>query len=174
MIRFDPNPNLVMTKRLLAPLLVFALLLPLAACGGDGDQGFGDGDPADAPTLPPRGMAWVIFDADTVLAEVAATPEAREQGLMFRTEVADGTGMIFVFDDMAPRQFWMRNTFVPLDIAFMDTDHRIVDIQQMEPETDELTESAAPAMFALEVRAGWFEEMGIQEGDRARLVFGRR
>ena len=119
-------------------------------------------------------MAWVIFDADTVLAEVAATPEAREQGLMFRTEVADGTGMIFVFDDMAPRQFWMRNTFVPLDIAFMDTDHRIVDIQQMEPETDELTVSAAPAMFALEVRAGWFEEMGIQEGDRARLVFGRR
>lgn len=163
-----------MIKRPITPLLLLALLLPLAACGGDRDAGFADTATGDAPSLPPRGMAWVIFDTDTVLAEVAATPEAREQGLMFRTEVPDGTGMIFVFEDMAPRSFWMRNTFVPLDIAFMDMDHRIVDIQQMEPETDELTESAAPAMFALEVRAGWFEEMGIAEGDRARLVFGRR
>ncbi|TVR65336.1 MAG: DUF192 domain-containing protein [Gemmatimonadales bacterium] len=156
----------------LVPLLL--LLVPLFACQGDGDPGFGDPEAGEAPTLPPRGMAWVIFDGDTVLAEVAATPEAREQGLMFRTEIPDGTGMIFVFDEMGPRQFWMRNTFVALDIAFLDTDHRIVDIQQMEPETDELTESAAPAMFALEVRAGWFEEMGIGEGDRARIVFGRR
>lgn len=156
----------------LVPLLF--LLVPLFACQGDGDPGFEDREMGEAPSLPPRGMAWVIFDGDTVLAEVAATPEAREQGLMFRTELPDGTGMIFVFDEMAPRQFWMRNTFIPLDIAFLDTNHRIVDIQQMEPETDELTESAVPAMFALEVREGWFEEMGISEGDRAQIVFGRR
>ncbi len=166
-------PHLARRIPALATLLLVALL---PAC--QGDDGFGEGPEAgtlqETGNLPPRGSAWVILDGDTVTAEVADTPQLRERGLMFRTEVPDGTGMLFVFEDQAPRSFWMRNTYVPLDIAFLDSAMRIVDIQQMEPETDELTESAAPAMFALEVRQGWFEEQGIEPGTQARIVFGRR
>ena len=67
---------------------------------------------------PPAGHAWVIFGADTVLAEVAASADEREQGLMYRDDVPDGTGMLFVFPDVSVRSFWMANTYVPLDIAF--------------------------------------------------------
>jgi uncharacterized protein len=148
----------------------------LAACGGaDGTAGEPQvASSQDTTNLPPRGSAWVIFDTDTVVAEVADTPALRERGLMFRTEVLDGTGMLFVFEDSQIRSFWMRNTYVPLDIAFMDPAMRIVDIRQMEPESEVLTESAAPAMFALEVRQGWFEQQGIETGAQARIVFGRR
>lgn len=155
------------------PCVLALLLLGVAACQGN-DLDTLPAEEIDVGEMPPRGHAWVVFDGDTVTAEVAATPEERERGLMFRDEVPDGQGMLFVFDDMQTRSFWMQNTFVPLDIAFLDEAQRVVDIQQMEPETEELTESAAPAMFALEVRQGWFEEQGIATGDQARIVFGRR
>lgn len=124
--------------------------------------------------LPPSGNAWVIFDGDTVVAEVADTPEARERGLMFREELPEGEGMLFVFEDTDIRSFWMRDTYVPLDIAFLDSALRIVDIQPMEPETEEFTESSEPAMFALEVPRGWFDEQGIDVGTEAEVVLGRR
>lgn len=127
--------------------------------------------PADEPR-PPADMAWVIFEGDTVRAEVAATPQARERGLQFREHLPAGSGMLFVFENVEPRAFWMEDTFIPLDIAYMDQNLRIVDIQQMEPESDELYESAAPAMFALEVPQGWFQEHGIEVGDEPEVVFG--
>lgn len=130
----------------------------------------GTSSPASAPA---RGMAWVIFDADTVHAEIAYTEQERAQGLMFREELAEGSGMIFVFDDVDARAFWMKDTYVPLDIAYMDESRRIVDIQQMTPETTDTYPSAAPAMFALEVPQGWFEARGIEVGDMATIIFGR-
>jgi uncharacterized membrane protein (UPF0127 family) len=114
----------------------------------------------------------VIFGADTVVAEVASTPEERERGLMNRDEVPDGTGMLFVFREAAPRSFWMKDTYVPLDIAYLDADYRIVKIHQMEPLDTNTYDSGAPAMFALEVRQGWLAEHGIEEGDVAKVVFG--
>jgi len=71
--------------------------------------------------------------ADTVLAEVARTSEERAEGLMYREEVAEGTGMLFVFPDSQVRSFWMANTYVALDIGYMDPAFRIVDIVAMEP-----------------------------------------
>lgn len=127
--------------------------------------------PRRAP-MPLPGHAWVIFGADTVVAEVAATPEERAEGLMYRDEVPDGTGMLFVFEDSQPRAFWMANTYVPLDVAYMDPSYRIVDIIAMEPLVTDSYPSDAAAMFALEVRQGWFEEQGIGVGDRAQIVFG--
>lgn len=127
---------------------------------------------AVAQPRPAPGHAWVIFGADTVLAEVARTPDQRAQGLMYRQEVPDGTGMLFVFDENDLRSFWMQNTYVPLDIAFLDPALTVVDIQQMAPLTTDSHESAAPAMFALEVRQGWFAEQGIAVGARAQVVFG--
>lgn len=122
--------------------------------------------------FPPAGYAWVIFSADTVLAEVASTPDERAEGLMYRDEVPDGTGMLFVFQDNQPRAFWMANTYVALDIAYMDPSYRIVDIIAMEPLVTDSYPSDAPAMFALEVRQGWFEEQGIGVGAQAQIVFG--
>lgn len=131
--------------------------------------------PSESPSLgalPPAGYAWVVFGADTVVAEVAATADERAQGLMYRDDVPDGTGMLFVFQDSQPRSFWMANTYVPLDIAYMDPSYRIVDIIAMEPLVTDSYPSDAPAMFALEVRQGWFEEQGIGVGAQAQIVFG--
>jgi uncharacterized membrane protein (UPF0127 family) len=117
-------------------------------------------------------MAWVIFGADTVMAEVARTPAERSDGLMYREELADGTGMLFVFDRSEIQSFWMSNTYVALDIAYMDASFNIVDIQQMEPLTTTPHESSGPAMFALEVPQGWFEAHDVRVGATARVVFG--
>jgi uncharacterized membrane protein (UPF0127 family) len=129
---------------------------------------------ADPPStaLPAAGHAWVIFGADTVLAEVAATADERAEGLMYREEVPDGTGMLFVFPDSQIRSFWMANTYVALDIAYMDPSFRVVDIVAMEPLDTESVPSAAPAMYGLEVRQGWFAAQGIGVGAQAEIVFG--
>jgi uncharacterized membrane protein (UPF0127 family) len=126
----------------------------------------------DQERLPPPGEAWVIFGTDTVQAELARSYEEREKGLMFRESLAKGRGMLFVFPDAQTRSFWMKDTFLPLDIAYLDAELRIVDIQAMEPESLESHPSALPAMFALEVPLGWFSEVGIAVGDGARVVFG--
>ena len=153
-------------------------LLPWACgpSGGDAREGAGGvfvADRAAAPMhRPPAGYAWVIFGADTVVAEVAATAEERSEGLMYRDEVPDGTGMLFVFQDSAVRSFWMANTYVALDIAYLDPSFRVVDIMGMEPLVTESYVSRAPAMYGLEVRQGWFAEQGIEVGDQAEIVFG--
>lgn len=170
---------------------VFGLLglsVALAGCStADAVPGAADGEGAIAASppsasgeteglgaYPPAGYAWVIFGADTVLAEVAATAEERQEGLMYRDEVPDGTGMLFVFQDNQPRAFWMANTYVPLDIAYMNPSYQIVDIIAMEPLVTESYPSNAPSMFALEVRQGWFAEHGIGVGATADIVFGVR
>ncbi len=121
---------------------------------------------------PAPGRAWVIFGSDTVDAEVASVPAQREQGLMDRDAVPDGTGMLFVFPESEHRSFWMRNTHVPLDIAFFDDSYRIMSIKQMEPLSETLTDSDAPTALVLEVRQGWFRERGIGPGWEAGVVFG--
>ncbi len=127
---------------------------------------------SDQERLPPPGQAWVIFGTDTIQAEVARSFEEREQGLMYRESLAKGRGMLFVFPDAQIRSFWMKNTFIPLDIAYLDAKLSIVDIQAMEPESLDSHPSASPAMLALEVPLGWFEEVGIAVGNQARIVFG--
>ena len=126
-----------------------------------------------SPSASRAATALVVFGSDTVRAEVASTAETRGRGLMYRDAVPDGTGMLFVFDREAERSFWMQNTYVALDVAFIDADFRIVDIQQMQPETTEIHDGARPAMFALEVRQGWFAEKGIAVGDRCQLIFSQ-
>lgn len=164
----------------------FAVLLGVwagcLAAGGCAPGSDGSGDvpdralaaepaPPSAP-LPPAGRAWVIFEADTVLAEVASTSEERSEGLMYRESVPDGTGMLFVFPDNQVRSFWMANTYVALDIAYMDPSFRVVDIVSMEPLVTDTYPSAAPAMYGLEVRKGWFAEHDILVGAQAQIEFG--
>lgn len=161
-------------RLLVLPLVLLAA--PLLGCRSNGSEGDAQSGPeaseAVMPAGPGRDLAWVIFGADTVRAEVARTPDERSQGLKDRDHLAPGAGMIFVFDDEEVRSFWMQDTFIPLDIAYLDANARIVDIQQMEPETTRLHTSSGPAMFALEVPRGWFAEMEIEVGARAEIVFG--
>ena len=161
-------------------------LITLAACGPSEGQvqssevAQAERTPAETPSqpnatqerLPPPRSAWVIFGADTVEAEVARSYEERERGLMYRDKLAKGQGMLFVFPDAQIRSFWMKNTFIPLDIAYLDSELRVVDIQAMEAESLDSHPSASPAMFALEVPLGWFEEVGLTVGAQARVVFG--
>ena len=163
----------------LRPLSVALLALLPWACGPGGEASTGaDGSALlaerapDAVSGPPAGHAWVIFGADTVVAEVAATAEERSEGLMYRDEVPDGTGMLFVFPDNAIRSFWMANTYVPLDIAYIDPSFRVVDIMPMQPLVTESYVSRAPAMYGLEVRQGWFAANGIEVGAQSEIVFG--
>jgi uncharacterized membrane protein (UPF0127 family) len=91
---------------------------------------------------------------------------------MYRDEVPDGTGMLFVFPDNVVRSFWMANTYVPLDIAYLDPSFRVVDIMQMQPLVEESYVSGAAAMYGLEVRQGWFGDHAIGVGAQAEVVFG--
>lgn len=160
-------------------LCVWASTLAVGACGS-GDEASGAGGERTllaevAPpsgALPPAGHAWVIFGADTVVAEVASTSDERAEGLMYREQVPDGTGMLFVFPDSQVRSFWMANTYVALDIAYLNPSFRVVDIVAMEPLITESYPSAAPAMYGLEVRQGWYAEQGIGVGAQAQIEFG--
>jgi len=154
---------------LLTFLLAAAAALPLA--NPEAEDWPDPRAPASSGTAATAATVLVIFGSDTVRAEVANTSETRSRGLMYRDEVPEGTGMLFVFDREAERSFWMQNTFVALDVAFIDRNFRIVDIQQMEPESTEIHDGARPAMFALEVRQGWFAEKDIRVGDRCDLIF---
>ena len=121
---------------------------------------------------PPANRAWVIFGTDTIVAEIARTPDERAQGLMYRDELPTGTGMLFVFEDVQIRSFWMANTYVALDIAYIDVSYVIVDIQQLEPLVTDSNPSAAPAMYALEVAQGWFAQHGVTVGNQAQIEYG--
>lgn len=125
-----------------------------------------------AARRPAPGMAWVIFGADTVRAEVAGTLAAQERGLKDRRSVPDGTGMLFVFERSEERSFWMKDTHVALDIAFFGDANQVVAIKQMEALDESLTDSDGPTAMVLEVRRGWFAERGIEAGAVAEVVFG--
>lgn len=97
--------------------------------------------------------------------EVVQDAETRALGLMHREKLPENQGMLFVFEEPQVLSFWMRNTFIPLDIAFIDENGEIVDIQRMEP-LDETKQyiSREPGLYALEVNAGWFEKNAIKVG----------
>ena len=99
-------------------------------------------------------------------AEVAADNNSRTIGLMNRFSLKPDQGMIFVFAQSEPLAFWMRNTFVPLSIAYIDSKGVIVNIIDMKPQDESTHPSAGPAMFALEMKQGWFKQHGIVAGDK--------
>jgi uncharacterized membrane protein (UPF0127 family) len=100
-----------------------------------------------------------------IVAEVAADHASRATGLMFRRSLAPNHGMLFVFQDKSPQCFWMRNTLIPLSIAFVDDDGRIVNIEDMAPMTENSHCSKEPVRFALEMEQGWFQRRGVSAGD---------
>ncbi|MFW6090211.1 MAG: DUF192 domain-containing protein [Gemmatimonadota bacterium] len=111
----------------------------------------------------------IVVGGVTVTAEIADTPALRERGLMERDSLPENHGMLFVYPDEQRRSFWMRNTPLALDIAFLDRDGTIINIETMRPNDDTSHYSDGPIMYALEMEAGWFEANGIEAGDRVRL-----
>jgi len=92
---------------------------------------------------------------------------------MNRDSLEPNHGMLFLFERSDYRSFWMKNTFIALDGAFMDEGFRIINIVQMDPQTEELHSSEEPAFAALEMEQGWFAAHGIEAGAVAEIVFGR-
>lgn len=130
------------------------------------------------------GLSAVAFAADgnvclrsnagthNIAVEFATTAEARSRGLMMRESIADDAGMLFVYEQMGQRSFWMYKTLIPLDIAYINDAGEILDIQQMEPCQSYWSNrcpsypAAAPFKYALEVNLGKFSEWGFAVGDR--------
>jgi uncharacterized protein len=109
-----------------------------------------------------------------VKLEVADTPQSMATGLMNRTYLAPDAGMVFVFpaDDQVP--FWMKDTLIPLSIAFVASNGTIVEIQDMQPETEDLHRPAKPYRYALEVNQGYFGNNGVSAGDKIEFQLGGR
>ena len=134
-----------------AALALFAVLLPLAAC---------------SPSTPRYALTVAGVELQV---EIADTPESRSRGLMHRTQLAERAGMLFVFQERDMRTFWMRDTPLPLSIAYIDDRLTIREIHDMEPHSLEPVSSRGPARYALEVNQGAFERLGIRVGDRLIL-----
>lgn len=100
-------------------------------------------------------------------AEIADTPEEREKGLMFRTSLNESDGMLFVFKKEIKLNFWMKNTLIPLDIAYIDKNGIIIEIYHMKPlDVSIIYNSIKPAMYALEVNSGWYSKHKIKTGSK--------
>ena len=132
--------------------------------------GFACGDgllSSSAEALP--GARIRVGNADAWV-EIVATPATRNRGLMFREALDEDHGMLFVFPDEQPRNFWMRDTQIPLSIAYADSAGRILRIADMEPFSERSVPSGAPARYALEMQRGWFERKGVRRGDTIRRI----
>jgi uncharacterized membrane protein (UPF0127 family) len=133
-------------------------------------------DPADeayvGPTLPRAKV--VLTDAfggkHRVEVEVAATAAARERGLMWRRQLAEGQGMLFIFPEEGDLSFWMRNTFIPLDLIFIGKDRVVVGIvPQAPPQTLTSRSVGGRSLYVLEVPGGWSEKVGLKAGSSVEL-----
>ena len=96
--------------------------------------------------------------------QVAATPEQRAIGLMFRQNMPEYEGMLFVFEQATPQCFWMKNTLLPLTAAFVADDGSIVNLADMQPQTTTSHCSEKPVRFVLEMKQGWFAKRGLKKG----------
>ena len=134
------------------PLRVLALLALLAATGAGAETALR--------------TATLRIGAHALKVEVAASDPQREKGLMFREKMPRNEGMLFVFDEPAYHSMWMKNTLLPLSVAFVDAHGTILNILDMEPRTLDSHMSAGPAIYAIETNKGWFAEKKIKAGDK--------
>jgi uncharacterized protein len=102
----------------------------------------------------------------SIRAQLALTPQQRQIGLMYRQSMPNHEGMLFVFDEPGSQCFWMRNTLIPLSIAFLADDGTVVNLADMKPQSDESHCSARPVRYALEMNLGWFAKRGVKPGSR--------
>jgi hypothetical protein len=139
----------------ISPIKLQALWLTLAMAAGAWAQ---------SAAQPKLDTVMLQAGMHNIRAEVARTPLQTMTGMMFRTEMAQHEGMLFVFDGLERRCFWMKNTLLPLSIAFIADDGRIVNLADMQPQSEASHCSAEPVRYALEMNQGWFAKRGIKPG----------
>ena len=140
----------------------FLTSLWLAACVATLPAAAQEGPQAKLP------MAELTAGMHVIHTELAVTPEQQATGMMFRRGMGANEGMLFVNADAGVRCFWMRNTLIPLSIAFVAEDGTIVNIADMAPRSDESHCSVKPVRYALEVPLGWFTKRGFKAGLKLR------
>lgn len=126
--------------------------------------------PAQAQRLP---VASLNAGMHIIRAEVAARDQDRQQGLMFREKMGQNEGMLFVFDTPIPICMWMKNTLLPLSVAFLDDQGAIVNVEDMEPQTLDSHCAKQPVRYALEMNQGWFAKRGFNAGSKITGLPGR-
>jgi uncharacterized membrane protein (UPF0127 family) len=120
--------------------------------------------------------AKIQINNNQLEVELAENSQQQAQGLMFRKKLGEGKGMLFIFSDAEARRFWMKNTFIPLSIAFFDEQKSILNILDMKPAESEMQsdfptyDSVGAAKYALEVPVGWFQKHKIKVGDKFTFV----
>jgi len=139
-----------------------ALLFALACAAACATVQAQDAPQARLPTTPITAGMYLIQ------AELAQSGAQQMTGMMFRRAMGDNEGMLFVNDDAGVRCFWMRNTLLPLTIAFIADDGTIVNLADMAPRSDDSHCSEKPVRYALEMRQGWFAKRGIKAGFKLR------
>jgi uncharacterized protein len=116
-----------------------------------------------------EGLFQLTIKGKKIRVEVVRTEGEKARGLMFRDKLGADEGMLFVYEEEEFLTFWMKNTPLPLSIAFIDQKGRIVDIQDMEPFSLRTHTSARPARYALEMNRNWFQKNGVNVGDVAKM-----
>jgi uncharacterized protein len=146
--------------------LLFVGALALSGCGAGKAAASPDG-----PTEANPKLKTVEFAAGSrsLKVELALTADEREKGLMYRKSLGENEGMLFVFASDDQLAFWMKNTSIPLSIAYIASDGTIREIHDLEPFSLEAVKASRSVRYALEVSRGWFEKAGLKEGDRLAL-----
>jgi uncharacterized protein len=144
MIRF-----IALDRALAQWLLAAALLLPAAAW-------------ADAPLRTTQ----IRVGPHPLKVEIVETDPQREKGLMFREKLGRDEGMLFIYDEPAYHAMWMKNTLIPLSVAFVDASGVILNIEEMQPQTLDSHMAAGPASYSIEANKGWFAQKGVKPGDK--------
>lgn len=167
--------NFIKSNAIPSYLLLMICLLWSIGCGreavtavaGNQLQAETDFEEFDYPKeAQPKLKTVVLYvGAKEVITEMAVTPKQQETGMMWRTEMGEDEGMIFVSPRPRPHAFWMKNTLVPLSIAYIEADGTISSIHDMQPKDENNTPSKSQTVvYALEMNQGWFEKNGIGEG----------
>lgn len=185
-----------LSARLAVPIVACLLL---AACLAPGPPAAGPGptpnpsplaDPSPqqaptaaaepAPTQPADSVAdcsaayveFALTSRPRVWVDIADDAETRRVGLMHREWLAEDAGMLFIFERPVRAAFWMKDTLIPLSIAFIDEEGTVLDIQDMQPLSLETHAPAQDYLYALETNAGWFAQHGVEPGTQARFCLG--
>lgn len=148
---------------------IAAALVAALACASSAE-------PAPPATTPPKAATPTVVVETTagkrhaVKVELARTPNEQSRGLMYRKELADDAGMLFVFPAASVHAFWMRNTLLSLDMIFISDDGLVVGIvERAQPLTETLRDVGQPSRYVLEVNGGWCAAHGVKAGDRVRF-----
>jgi uncharacterized membrane protein (UPF0127 family) len=145
-----------------------AVILSLVALACTGNKA-ASGEEGPTGPNPRLATAELSVGGVTIQAELARTSAERERGLMFRTSLKEGEGMLFVFEADQRLAFWMKNTAIPLSLAYLSSDGTIREILDLEPHSLDIRNSERSVRYALEVPRGWFGKAGIRVGDRVAI-----